>query len=232
MKYWKQFWPLYILTAVIFTLIAFGAEKTVATIAESRPVPREHTIIIDAGHGGIDGGATSCSGVLESQINLMIAKKLNDLCHLLGFSTFMIRTDDVSVYTEGATIAAKKASDLRNRVKMVNDTENGILISIHQNSFADSRYSGAQVFYAATPGSELLAKYMQDAFVSTVNKGSNRHSKPAEQVYLMRHIQRTGILIECGFLSNPEEEAKLRSQEYQNMLCCVIVGALCEYLAT
>ena len=232
MKYVKRFWPLYLLTAVIFVFAALGTNRAVTTIAENTPVPRHTILVIDAGHGGIDGGATSCTGVLESQINLQIALKLNDLSHLLGYETVMIRTSDVSVYTEGETIAAKKASDLRQRVRMVNETENAILISIHQNTFSDSRYAGAQVFYAPTQGSQELARRMQALFSTTINPGSNRREKPANSIYLMQNIRRTGILVECGFLSNPEEEAKLRSSPYQNQLCCVILAAIGEYLPT
>lgn len=230
MKYVKKFWPLYLLTAVIFVFAAIGADRAVTTIAENTPVARDHVIVIDAGHGGMDGGATSCTGVLESRINLEIALKLNDLCHLLGYQTVMIRTADVSVYTEGNTIAAQKASDLRQRVRIVNETEKAILISIHQNTFSESRYSGAQVFYATTQGSQGLANRMQEIFVSALNPGSIRKEKVASNVYLMQHIQKTGVLVECGFLSNPEEEALLRSGEYQNRICCVIVSALSQYL--
>lgn len=230
MKYVKKFWPLYLMTAVFFVLATIGTEQAVSTIAENKPVPRDHMIVIDAGHGGLDGGATSCTGVLESQINLEIALKLNALCHLLGYETRMVRTSDISVYTEGNSIAAKKASDLRQRVRMVNDTDNAILISIHQNTFSDSRYSGAQVFYAPTQGSQMLAKLMQEMFITAVNPGSNRMEKSANNIYLMQHIQRCGVLIECGFLSNPQEEALLRSGEYQKKLCCVVVSALSAYL--
>lgn len=231
MKYIRKFWLLYLITAIIFIGATVGTSRTVTTIAENIPVSRSITLVIDAGHGGIDGGATSCSGVLESQINLEIALRLDDLCHLLGYRTVMIRRNDISVYTEGMSIAAKKASDLRQRVKTVNETEGAILISIHQNIFADSRYWGAQVFYAETPGSQALAKQMQQAFVTTVNKGSNRQEKAAKNVYLMQHIQKPGVLIECGFLSNPEEEARLRNKEYQNRICCVILSALSQYLS-
>ena len=130
------------------------------------------------------------------------------------------------------TIAQKKISDLKNRVEIINKTENGILVSIHQNYFPDSRYSGAQVFYPATPESEQLAGMMQKALVQHLNPGSNRNSKKVSGVYLMEHIQCTGILIECGFLSNPEEEAKLRSEAYQKQLCCVIASTLSTFTST
>ncbi len=228
--YLKKFWPIYLTTAVLCLLATLAADRTVTTVVQSIPIERYQTIVIDAGHGGVDGGAISCTGVLESQINLEIALRLRDLCHLLGFETCMIRTDDVSVYTEGTTIAAKKASDLRQRVRIVNSTHDGILISIHQNTFSDSQYSGAQVFYAATDGSKALADQLQTTFVNTINQGSNRKSKPANSVYLMQHITRVGVLVECGFLSNPSEEVKLRNAEYQKRICCAIVSGLSQYI--
>jgi N-acetylmuramoyl-L-alanine amidase len=180
-------------------------------------------IIIDAGHGGVDGGATSCTGALESQINLEISLRLNDLCHLLGMETKMIRTTDISVYTEGQTISQKKVSDLKHRVQIINETPNATVISIHQNYFSDGKYSGAQVFYPKDEASRQLAEAMQLAFAVT---GSTRSVKPSQGVYLMEHIRCPGVLVECGFLSNPQEEAKLRSPEYQKLLCCVIVSTL------
>lgn len=228
--YLKKFWPIYLMTALLCLLATLAADRTVTTIAQNMPIDRYQTIIIDAGHGGVDGGAISCTGVLESQINLKIALRLRDLCHLMGFETCMIRTSDISVYTEGKTIAAKKASDLRQRVRIVNSTNGGILISIHQNTFSDSQYSGAQVFYAATDGSKALADQLQNTITGSINKGSTRESKPAGSVYLMQHINRTGVLVECGFLSNPSEEAKLRNAEYQKRICCAIVSGLSQYI--
>lgn len=230
--YLQKFFPMYLITAIIVIFATLGADQAVTTMAEHTPIQRRHTIVIDAGHGGVDGGATSCTGVLESQLNLQIALRLDDLCHLLGYGTRMIRTTDVSVYTEGSTIAAKKVSDLRQRVRMVNETDNAILISIHQNIFADSQYDGAQVFYAPTDGSKELAAHLQTALIASVNPGSNRRCKPGDSIYLLQRVQYPGILLECGFLSNPEEEAKLRSPEYQKKLCCVIVSSLSRYIST
>ena len=228
MQYLRKFWMLYLITALFFLLLIWFTSHSVTTMAENTPIARHHSIVIDAGHGGIDGGATSCSGALESHINLQIALRLEDLCHLLGYQTVMIRRSDVSVYTQGNTIAAQKASDLRQRVRIVNETEGAILVSIHQNIFADSRYAGAQVFYAATEGSNMLAGIMQGSFNAAT--GSHRQEKQAQNIFLMEYIQAPGVLVECGFLSNPEEEAKLRSREYQTQICCVIVSALSEYL--
>lgn len=218
-----------ILCAVL--MLTFAGSKVVTVISENTPPQRHHCVIIDAGHGGVDGGATSCSGVLESSINLEIALRLNDLLHLLGINTQMIRTTDISVYTEGHSIAAKKVSDLKNRVRIINETENGILISIHQNHFSDSRYSGAQVFYPNTAGSETLARNLQSLMIQSLNNGSRRQAKKADGIYLMQNIRCPGILIECGFLSHPGEEHNLRNGTYQKKLCSVIASAVSTHIA-
>lgn len=221
----------YAVIILMFLVAVHWGNRAVTVMAESQPIERETCIVIDAGHGGIDGGATSCTGRLESAYNLEISMRLNDLFHLLGYDTRMIRTTDTSVYTKGETIAQQKVSDLKERVRIVNETENALLLSIHQNNFSDGRYSGAQVFYAQTEESEALAKLLQTALVESLNPGSNRKSKKSDGVYLMEHIDRTGVLVECGFLSNPEEEARLRDPEYQRKLCCVIAATVSSFLS-
>ncbi len=228
-KYVLMFWPIYLLTSVIFLLVASFYGKTMTVMVENTPVKRNHVIVVDAGHGGVDGGATSYSGILESQINLEIALRLNDLLHLLGFETQMIRTSDISIYTEGSSISAQKVSDLKNRVKIVNETDHSVLLSIHQNTFSQGKYSGAQVFY--NDYSKAMAETMQTAFIKTLNPGSKRRCKPSDGIYLMQHINRPGLLVECGFISNPEEDAKLRTGEYQKKLCCVIAVVLSQTLS-
>lgn len=227
---WIGFLPFYLLVVILCIGIAHSGSRAVTTLGESAPVEWEHTVIIDAGHGGIDGGATSCTGVLESTINLQIALRLDDLMRFLGYHTQMIRTTDTSIYTQGSTIAAQKVSDLKERVRIVNEREGAVLISIHQNTFADSRYGGAQVFYSDTAGSRELASILQTALVAALNPESKRVCKKADGVYLMEHIRQTGVLIECGFLSNPGEEAALRSDGYQKKLCCVIAASVGTFL--
>jgi N-acetylmuramoyl-L-alanine amidase len=205
------------------------ASSSVTVLKESEPVQNRTVIIIDAGHGGIDGGATSCTGIPESHINLQISLRLNDLVQLLGFETKMIRKTDTSVYTEGNTIAAQKVSDLKQRVKLVNETKNAVLVSVHQNTFLDSRYSGAQVFYANDDTSRELAKVMQADLISNLNPGSKRQCKSSDGIYLMQNIQRPGVLIECGFLSNPEEEANLQTAEYQKHIASVVATCISRF---
>ncbi len=195
-------------------------------------IPRQGPcILIDAGHGLPDGGAISCTGAYESEINLAIAQKLEALLKLLGYETKMLRRDENSVYTEGQTIGQKKVSDLKERVRVVNATENGLLLSIHQNTYSDSRYQGAQMFYGKAEGSQALAEALQTAFLNRLNPDSHRQVKKAEHIYLMENAQCPAVLVECGFLSNPEEEARLRTEEYQKRICCVIASALSNYLA-
>lgn len=229
----KKIWGFvfYVLTIVGVLVAADWGSRTAAVLAQTAPVIRTHCVVIDPGHGGEDGGATSCTGRLESGYNLEISLRLRDLFHFLGYETRMIRTADTAVYTKGETIAQKKVSDLQERVRMVEDTPNSLLVSIHQNTFPDGRYSGAQVFYADTPGSQELAVELQTALVTALNPGSNRKAKKSDGIYLMEHITHPGVLIECGFLSNGEEEARLRSATYQKWLCCVIAATVSGNLA-
>ena len=146
----KQIFSILWVYLLILGMFAVGTQlgsMATSAIADRIPVPREHTVVIDPGHGGEDGGAISVSGVPESQLNLEISLRLRDMMHLLGYKTLMIRTTDRSVYTQSGSLAAKKVSDLRQRVKIVNETDGAVLVSIHQNTFSDGRYSGAQVFY-------------------------------------------------------------------------------------
>ena len=214
----------YISTILLtLTLVSLGS-RAVTVISENLPPDREHCFIIDPGHGGVDGGATSCTGKLESAFNLEIGLRLNDLLIFLGHNTKMIRKTDISVYTTGDSIAQKKISDLKERVKICAETDGAILLSIHQNTFPDNRYSGPQVFFAGSEGSEELAKMLQSAL-------GKRSAKRAEGVYLMEHISCAGVLIECGFLSNPEEETKLRSADYQKELCCIIAVTAANFVS-
>lgn len=211
----------------ILLLSAFVTNKAMDTYIESEQLKGRVCVVIDAGHGGVDGGAVSCTGAEESHINLEIALRLNDLMHLLGINTYMIRTEDISIYTTGSSIAAKKVSDLKERVKIVNQTENAILISIHQNYFEDARYSGAQVFYNSDP---TLATQLQTALIKTLNIGSKRKVKRADGVYLMQNVTCPAALIECGFLSNYNEEQLLRDETYQKKLTCVIGAVVSCYI--
>lgn len=223
--------PFYGIIVCAMLLCAKMISSSVTVMAENKPVERDICIIIDPGHGGEDGGAVSVSNLPESGYNLSIALRLEKLLHLLGYETKMIRTEDISVYTKGETLAQKKISDLKERVRIVNETGGAVLLSIHQNHFPDPKFRGAQVFYAKTEGSEELAKGIQELLVESINPDSRRKIKKSSGIYLMDHISRPGVLIECGFLSNPQEELKLRDPEYQKKLSMVIAVAVGQFLS-
>ncbi len=231
MFFFKKYLPIYAMTLASFLLVSLMTSRAVTTVAEAELARPGVTVVVDPGHGGEDGGAISCTGVPESRFNLEIGRKLRDLLAFMGYSTKLVREEDVSIHSgDAGTIAQKKVSDLRNRVAMVNDTENALLISIHQNQFPESKYFGAQVFYASTEGSRELAEETQALLISTLNPKSSRRCKAAGEVYLLKNIHCTGILVECGFLSNPQEEARLRDGDYQRKLCCAIAAGLDRFL--
>ena len=215
---------------VILLTIAIVGSRAITVHYESSAVPGRRIVVIDPGHGGIDGGAVSCTGVLESKINLEIALRLKDLINFMGIKTVMIRETDMSVFTSGNTIGEKKVSDLKNRVKIANSSQNSILVSIHQNHFSDSRYSGTQVFYGKNQDSKVLAELMQSEFKSSLNTNNSRKCKRSSGVYLLENVNNTAILVECGFISNYSEERNLLDQEYQKKMSCVMASVCSRYL--
>ena len=223
---WRKMLLCYCITCALCLLLAYTGSDAVTVLVEHSPMKARTCIALDAGHGGIDGGAVSISGIPESQINLEITERLNDLLHLLGYRTFMLRNTDTSLHTEGTTISAQKISDLKHRVQMVEDSEASLLISIHQNTFSNKKYSGAQVFYHSAPESIALAGRLQENFIKTLNPVSKRKPKLAKGIYLMEHLSCPALLIECGFLTNVQEEALLRSEAYQKQICCVIAATV------
>ncbi len=232
MNFLKRYYIVYLL---IFAFVASGGALISRAMNAVAPVLAESaavsTVIIDPGHGGEDGGASSTDGTREADLNLEISLRLSDLCGLLGIPTRMVRTEDIAIYSDGAkTISQKKVSDLKNRVALVNGTPKGILVSIHQNMYSDAKYFGPQVFYATTAGSKEFAVDMQQRLNASLVPDSHREAKQATTVYLLKEIKTPGILVECGFLSNKEEKQKLCTAEYQKKLACVIAAGIYAYL--
>ena len=192
------------------------------------------TVVVDPGHGGEDGGAVSAGGVEESQINLAVALQVNDLLRLMGRRTVLTRSEDVSTCDEGLdTIRQRKASDLKNRVALVNATPNAVLLSIHQNSLPSSPVThGAQVFWNRQEGAEELALLVQDSLNGTVNAGNEKNAKQIPPtIYLMKNITAPGVIVECGFLSNSAETALLQEPSYQLKLASAIAAGCLRCLA-
>ena len=188
-------------------------------------------LVIDAGHGGEDGGAVSLSGAKESLINLAIAYRLDQIMGFYGVPTVMLRTADISLHDNTAdTLREKKTSDLHNRADTTNSFSCATLISIHQNSFPNPKYSGAHVFYAPTKGSQAFAEMTQETLRISLNPQNQRTAAQIpSSVYLMNNIKCPAILVECGFLSNREEDQLLQTPEYQLMLATAISGAYFQY---
>lgn len=183
-------------------------------------------ILIDAGHGGEDGGAVGVSGEIESQINLAIALKLEQLLLLYGFEPVLLREEDISLHEDSAeSISEKKSSDLKQRVSLINSYEDGILLSIHQNSFTDGKYYGAQVFYSEN--AQDLGEHMQTALREGLDPSNERVSKLVDSgLYLMNRVEMPALLVECGFLSHHHEALLLGTSAYQQKIACVLVAGL------
>ena len=214
-------------TVVLLILTLGRLDRLMEPAMEPAAVRRTALLVLDAGHGGEDGGAVSLTGVPESQINLAIVLKLRDVLGLYGVDPIRLREEDVSLHDEDAkTLREKKRSDLKNRVAAIEKAEGGALISIHQNTYPSGRYHGAHVFYAPTEGSQALAEHVQSSIRTALQPGNERAVKQIPStVYIMNHITCPAILIECGFLTNPEEEALLRDEDYQRRLAAVIAAA-------
>lgn len=223
------------LFAVLFAVTAYYLFlwPQAAVSAMARPTRfLGETVVIDAGHGGEDGGAVSPVGNVESQVNLAVALRLDQLLGLYGADVVLLRGEDVSLHDpECTTLRQKKVSDLKNRVEAVESTPNATLISIHQNTYAGSAKSqGAQVFYAGTEGSSALAQFVQETLRLALNPENRRQAAQIpDTVYLMNHISCRAILVECGFLSNPAEDALLQTRAYQTKLATALAGAYLGY---
>lgn len=190
----------------------------------------EEIVVIDAGHGGEDGGAISVSGAIESHINLAIALKLDQLFGLYGVNSILLRDSDISLHDPDAqTLRQKKVSDLQNRVSLIQALDQPTVISIHQNTYTSSIYHGAQVFYAKAEASAEFAQTTQNKFKQVLDPGNQRVPAPApESVYLMSHIECKAILVECGFLSNPTEDLLLQTPAYQMKIAAVLLSSYLE----
>ena len=191
-------------------------------------------IIIDPGHGGADGGAVGCGGVVEKDINLAVSLRLANLLRLAGCSVVLTRTDDRSIHDEGVTgLKNQKTSDLHNRLAIMERYPDGVVLSIHQNQFSQSKYSGAQVFYGSqkADASQKLAQIMQNSLKTMLQPKNNRQIKPAyDRLYLMNHAPSAAVLVECGFLSNPDEAQQLTQPDYQRKLAFTICAATLQFL--
>lgn len=201
--------------------------STEADLSSSMP-----TVIIDAGHGGEDGGASGNNGAVEKDLNLNISFLLCDMLRAAGMNVIMTRTEDILLYDRSADyMGHKKSLDLRARLEIAKSVPDPIFVSIHMNAFPSSKYSGLQVWYSQNDGrSKVLAETLQAYVKGTLQPENNRAVKAAgSSIYLLDRAVSTSVLIECGFLSNEEECAKLSDENYQKALAFVLFAAIKEY---
>lgn len=233
-----KFKPHFAALALLFSAItAIIVWKSEARTADSLPAAEVHAyapvLIIDAGHGGLDGGAVSVTGRCESEINLAIATKIEDLADLFGAEHIMTRTSETLDYPESAdSIRDKKLWDQKQRVQLINEADHGILISVHQNTYPDPRPCGAEVYYGTADGSDRLATQTQQNLVQFLCPENRRVAAPiSKKIYLLRQVSCPAILVECGFLSNAAEAAKLEHNEYQIAIAVLLMGSYFQFLA-
>ena len=188
-------------------------------------------VILDAGHGGEDSGAVGADGTLEKDVNLALTYMLGEMLRENGYAVIFTRTEDALLYTAEENIKGmRKIYDLKNRVAIAERYPDAIFVSIHMNAFGQEQYRGLQVYYNVSGGtSEQLARAVQDEVILQVQEDNRRKIKRGEGMYLLENMQNTSILIECGFLSNPEECKKLCEKEYQKQLCFAIVCGMIKY---
>ena len=190
---------------------------------------KQHTIVIDCGHGGIDPGKVGIDGSYEKDINLSIGLLLRDILEQKHCKVIMTRDSDTGLYQEGD--ANKKVADLRRRVEVMNQEDVDVVLSIHQNSFTGESSRGAQVFfYSGSEKGEELAKILQDALIQSVDQENHRQAKANTDYYVLRNTRNTTVIAECGFLSNAEEAKKLQEKAYQRQIAWAIAQGTIAFL--
>lgn len=214
---------------VTFLPIALGKEDFLET---SAIVYSKKCVIIDAGHGGFDGGAVAADGTLEKDINLIIAQKTAAILRSAGYEVILTREGDNGL--EGAddnTIRQKKIADMRARLKIIEDNPQGIFVSVHLNKYTSQSPKGAQVFYSPkAEGSEALAESIQSSVIALLQKENHRKIKKAgSDTMLLYRSNIPAVIVECGFLSNPQELSMLKDEEYQSEMAFAISAGIINY---
>lgn len=234
---WKQ---ALLRTAAVCTAVALTiCGAYIASVRSDRNVMQtaggtgtRQVIILDAGHGGMDGGCSSANGDVEKTINLNILLDLRELLRAAGYEVIVTRDTDTSIHDAGVEgIANQKRSDMDNRLDIFNSVEGALCVSIHQNQFTDPQYSGAQMFYAeSNRESAVLAQTLQSAFVAFLQPENRREIKLCgKELFLCYYSRNPTVMAECGFLSNPEEAALLVTEEYQQKVAFTLFAGITQY---
>ena len=224
------------LSAILVGTLAFGIqisnkEKQALTVETTSTPASDKTIVIDAGHGSPDEGAESKTGTTEAQINLKIALKVQNLLEQTGSTVILTRSDENGIYNSNtSTIKQKKIMDIKNRVKIGNESSADIFVSIHLNKIPQQQYYGWQCFFnSKNENSKILAEQLQENLNKSMQKENKRVALKLNSIYIMKNVEIPISIVECGFLSNPEEEKQLQEDEYQNRLAWGIYNGITEY---
>lgn len=219
---------LLLFTALQFIILNLGISNV-----NGSNIDGSYTVIVDAGHGGEDGGAIATDGTYEKDYNLDIAVKLEKILKVYNINVIMTRTEDTMTCDKGlVTQREKKVSDIRNRLKMIKSSAKPIFVSIHQNKFSDSNQKGAQVFYSPNNiKSKILADSIQNSISSTVQINNKRKTKPSgTEIYLLYHSTVPSVLVECGFLSNEEDLFNLKNDDYRTEIAFIIADGIIKFI--
>lgn len=215
-----------------FIVLAICARITEHALPTAAAASTKPVIVLDAGHGGLDSGAVGATGVLEKDVNLSIVLALRDMFEMSGFEVVLTRDEDISIYDPGVEgIRNQKLNDMDNRLEIIQKYPDSIFLCIHQNNFTDPKYFGGQMFYNNNnPQNRTLAQIMQNKFAQ-LQPGNGREIKlTGEELFLLKSNKNPSLMIECGFLSNPEEEQKLSTWEYQQKVAFTIYGGVMEFI--
>lgn len=232
----KDFWKKELICLLLAVLLSGGisvlflqGNRKPNILQVEKPKEEQPVIVIDAGHGGIDPGKVGVSGAYEKDINLSIAEYLKTLLEKEKITVFMTRQTDDGLYVENDS--NKKRADMNARMKIMNQPEVDLIVSIHQNSFTDKRSRGAQVFYqSSSVEGEKLANEIQAALIHEVDSENRRQSKANNSYFILKKSIKPAVIVECGFLSNPEEEAKLLQEEYQKKIAEAVKNGILNYM--
>lgn len=236
MKNIKKIYLIFIIIIVflfVFFIIKTSNQNTLN--ASVNIVNSKKIIVIDAGHGGEDGGAVAEDNTCEKNINLQIATKLNIIAKQFGYKTVMTRNSDKAIYNLDKNISSireKKVSDMKNRLNILNSTENSVFVSIHLNKFSNKTVNGAQVFYAKNSiGSKELAEEIQKSIKNNLEQNNNRLPKEnTNSIYLLKNAKNPAVIVECGFLSNENELNNLKNDEFQYKIALCIFYGITQYI--
>lgn len=223
---------IFINLGIIFSIFLYTLTSSNLTSTSTSSIPvSNHVVILDAGHGSPDGGASGADGSIESELNLNVVLKLQKLLETSNCTVILTRSDENGIYESTAdTIRKQKVSDMKNRVEIANNSNAEIFVSIHMNKLPQTQYSGWQTFYKnSDETSKLLAENIQSSLNQFIKKENSRTIKSISKIYLTEHVEIPLALVECGFLSNPEENALLQTDTYQNKLAWGIYIGIMDY---